>query len=157
MENKIRNLTQYRLKVERDGKSVVDMPGLLCLPGLLAAPRLSIAGMVVAPLLGYNIHLENEEGAEVNFEDTVRKAADTAIETATSAAKVIKEEIEKAFQAVSDDDPADAEETEASPETEEESAAAEASNEEIVEDLEKQVKEDDVPTIQVNPDESAEE
>lgn len=155
MENKIRNLTQYRLKVERNGKSVVDMPGLLCLPGLLAAPRLSIAGMVVAPLLGYNIHLENEEGAEVNLEDTVRKAADTAIETATSAAKAIKEEIEKAFQAVSDD-PADAEETEVSPEAEEESAAAEASNEEIVEDLEKQVKEDDVPTIQVNPDESAE-
>ena len=155
MENKIRNLTQYRLKVERNGKSVVDMPGLLCLPGLLAAPRLSIAGMVVAPLLGYNIHLENEEGAEVNLEDTVRKAADTAIETATSAAKAIKEEIEKAFQTVSDD-PADAEETEVSPEAEEESAAAEASNEEIVEDLEKQVKEDDVPTIQVNPDESAE-
>ena len=64
MENRniLQELTGYRLKVEREGKSVIDVPGILCLPGLLAAPRLGIAGMIAAPLLGYNVHLENGSG-----------------------------------------------------------------------------------------------
>ena len=66
MENKsiVHEVTRYRVKVKRDGKSVIDVPGILCLPGLLTAPRLSIAGMIAAPLLGYSVHLEDEYNAE---------------------------------------------------------------------------------------------
>ena len=89
MENRniLQELTGYRLKVEREGKSVIDVPGILCLPGLLAAPRLGIAGMIAAPLLGYNVHLENGSGKPVDIESAVRKAAEKVMDTAGTAAR----------------------------------------------------------------------
>ena len=120
MENRsfFQELSGYRVKVERNGKEIVNLPGILCLPGLLAAPRMSIAGLVAAPLLGCSVHLEHENGQEVNIETTMRKAAETVIDTASTAAKTVREEFEKAWQAVSADDPEEepeAEKTEAAP------------------------------------------
>ena len=66
-------LTGYRVKVERNGKEVVNIPGILCLPGLLTAPRLSIAGIIAAPLLGLDVHLENENGKAVDMEKEIKK------------------------------------------------------------------------------------
>ena len=139
MENKnwIQELTRYRVKVERDGKAVVDLPGILCLPALLAAPRAGIAGMIAAPLLGYNVHLESEDGKAVDLEAAVRDAAETAVKTAGDAARTIRDEIEQAWQAMSTADP------EAEEPAEEPEEAAEEPEEET-----------DTPPIRVNPDET---
>ena len=158
MENRniLQKLAQYRVKIERDGKSVADVPGIICLPGLLAAPRLSIAGMIAAPLLGYSMHLENEEGNAVNIENAIQKTAETVVETAASTARTVKEEIDKAWQALSADDP-ESDESKENVKSEEDISTQEVeSNQVIVEDLEKHEVED-IPTIHVNPDDSAQE
>ena len=134
-------LTGYRVKVEKDGKEIVNVPGILALPGLLAAPKASIIGMVAAPLLGCSIHLENENGREVDLAKAVKEAADTVVDTAATAAKTVKEEIEKAWDELSADDP------EGCPEGQE--------NEDDAADQTSTA--DDVPTIHVNPDDSEKE
>ena len=134
-------LTGYRVKVERDSREIVNVPGLLALPGLLVAPKLSIVGMIAAPLLGCSVHLENEGGKEIDIGKAVKEAADTVADTATAAAKTVKEEIEKAWDELSADDP------EGCPEGEEnEEDPADQTN-----------TEDDIPTIHVNPDDSEKE
>ena len=146
--NFFETLTQYRLKVEKDGKDVVNVPGLLALPGLLAAPKLSIAGLVAAPLLGLKVHLENENGDDVDVEDAVRKAAEAVKESVTTATKNIREEMDKAWEAMSADDP--------------EEDAAEGNDEDTAEKGAEPVggacgehEESDVPTIDVKSDDSA--
>ena len=145
MANKsfLESLTQYRLKVEKDGKSVVDVPSIFALPGLLLAPKLSIAGLVAAPLLGLKVHLENEDGKDVDVEGAVRKAADAVKETVSTATKTIKEEVDKAWESVSADDP----------EPNDESADESEDGQDIAENQE----ENDVPTIEVKSEDSAKE
>ena len=138
MKNIFDELTGYRVKVEKDGKEIVNVPGILALPGLLIAPKASIIGMVAAPLLGCSVHLENENGKEVDIGKAVKEAANTVVETATTAAKTVKEEIEKAWDDLSADDP------EGCPVGQEnEDDPADQSN-----------AEEDIPTIHVNPDDS---
>ena len=134
-------LTGYRVKVERDGKEILNVPGILALPIALAAPKASIIGTIAAPLLGCNIHLENGDGKEVDVGKAVKDAADTVADKAKTAAKTVREEIEKAWDDLSADDP------EECPEGKE--------NEDETDDQEKA--EDDVPTIKVNPEDSGEE
>ena len=59
--NIFEELTSYRVKIEKDGKELINVPGILALPGALIAPKASIIGTVAASLLGCNIHLENAE------------------------------------------------------------------------------------------------
>ena len=134
-------LTGYRVKVEREGREIVNVPGILALPGLLVAPKLSIAGMIAAPLLGCKIHLENEDSGEVDIGKAVKEAADTVADTAAAAARTVREEIEKAWEDLSADDP------EGCPEGEE--------NEEDPADQNNTG--DGIPTIHVNPDDSEKE
>lgn len=152
-KNLFDELTGYRVKVEKDGKELVNVPGLLVLPGALIAPKASIIGTVAASLLGCNIHLENADGRKVNVGEKVRNAANTVAETASTAAKTVREEMDKAWDALSADDP------EGCPLGEENEPDESASDEhpventveEIVEDLEKHEKED-IPVIHVeNP------
>ena len=56
-KNIIDELTAYRIKVEKDGREIVNVPGILALPGVLIAPKASIIGTVLASLLGCDIHL----------------------------------------------------------------------------------------------------
>ena len=157
MENKnfFQDLTRYRVKIEKDGKSVVDLPGIICLPGLLAAPRLSIAGIIAAPLLGYSVRLENKDGKTVDVENAVKKTAETIRETAAGTVRTIREEIDKAMQPASDNEP-ESEERKETADTEDAFNQATESIQDIAEDLEKH-KADDIPTIQVNPDDSSQE
>ena len=141
MKNIIDELTAYRLKVERDGKEIVNVPGILALPGILAAPKMSLIGTVAASLLGCDILLENEDGKKVDIAKTVKEAADTVVNTATRAAKTVREEIGKAWDELSADDP---EECPLGKENEEEPADQDST-------------EDDIPTIQVNPEDSEKE
>ena len=134
----IEELTGYRVKVKKDGKEIVNVPGILALPAALAAPKAGIIGMIAAPLLGCSVHLEDDNGKDVDVGKAVKEAADTVVETATTAAKTVKEEIEKAWNDLSADDP-------------EGCPVGEENNDDHA-DREKA--EDDVPTIQVNPDDS---
>lgn len=147
MEKKsiFQELTDYRVKVERDGKEIINIPGIFCLPGLLIAPKMSIAGLVAAPLLGCSIHLESEDGQEADLEKTVRKAAEAVMETANTAVKTVREEMEKAWQDLSAEDEPETEDTA------EEPARENASDPESAEEPEK---EKEIPTIHVNPDDS---
>ena len=83
----------------------------------------------------------------------VQEVAETVVDTAKTAAKTVKEEIDKAWDAVSADDPEGCPVGEENAE-EEKTSAEDVSNESIVEDLKKQEK-PDVPTIQVNPKDEA--
>ena len=101
MKNVIDELTAYRLKVAKDGREIVNVPGILALPGMLVAPKVSIIGTVAASLLGCDIHLENENGKNVDIGKAVKDAAGTVADTA----KTVKKEIEKAWDELSADDP----------------------------------------------------
>ena len=131
MKNILDELTGYRVKVEHEGKEIVNVPGLLCLPGLLVAPKLSIAGIFAAPLLKYNIHLENAAGKTVDVGKKAQEAAEAVIDTAKKSARTVKEEIDKAWETVSADDP-------------EECPAGEENE---------NGQENEIPVIAVNPDE----
>ena len=152
-KNLIEELTSYRVKVEKDGKEIVNIPSIIALPGVLMAPKVSIIGTVAASLLGCSIHVENDKGTAVDVSERIRKATDTLADTA----KTVREEIGKAWDAMSADDPegcpAGEENADENPAEAQKPAAEEFSNEDIVEDLKKQEK-PDIPTIQVNPDDS---
>ncbi len=138
MKNMIDELTAYRLKVARDGKEIVNVPGILALPGVLMAPKMSIIGTVAASLLGCDIHLENEDGKKVDIGKTVKEVAETVADKAATAAKTVGEEIGKAWDELSADDP---EECPFGEENEEEPAGRNGA-------------EEDSPVIQVKPDDS---
>ena len=141
MKSIIDELTAYRLKVARDGKEIVNVPGILALPGVLAAPKISIIGTIAASLLGCDIHLENESGKNVDIGKAVKDVAGTVADTATTAAKTVRKEFEKAWDELSADDP------EGCPLGEE--------NEE--EPSDQNSAEEDTPIIQVKPDDSEKE
>ena len=137
----IDELTAYRLKIAKNGKEIVNVPGILALPGALIAPKMSIIGTVAASLLGCDIHLENADGKKVYVSKAVKDAADTVADTAKTVAKSVRDEIDKAWDELSADDP---EECPLGEENEEEPAGQDSA-------------EDDSPTIQAKPDDSEEE
>ena len=153
MKSIIEELTSYRVKVEKDGKEIMNAPSIIALPVALIAPRASIIGTVAASLLGCKVHLENEDGKTVDIGKAVKDAADTVVDVASTAAKTVKEEMDKAWDALSADDPegcpvGEENEPETSTPGEE---SKEETEEEVVEELEKH-EADDVPTIKVeNP------
>ena len=137
MKNVIDELTAYRLKVAKNGREIVNIPGILALPGVLVAPKLSIIGTVAASLLGCDIHLESESGKDVNIGKAVKDAAGTVADTA----KTVREEISKAWDELSADDP------EGCPLGEE--------NEE--ESVDQDIAEGEIPVIHAKPDHSEKE
>jgi len=98
-ENKARNLFQklcsYRLRIDRNGKTVVNWSSLFSLACLILAPHMSIAGIVLSLILGYHISLETDE-VDGDLEERIRQAADTVKRTATAAARTVRDEVEKA-------------------------------------------------------------
>ena len=147
----LEELASYRVKVEREGKEIVNVPGIIALPVALLAPKASIIGAIAAPLLGCNIHLENGDGKEIDVGKTVKDAADTVMDTAATAARSMKEEIEKAWDALSADDPEGCPEGQEN--AEEETPEQPAPQEEAP--VQAPPKEE-VPTIHVNPEDSEE-
>ena len=102
MENKsnkamglFQKLCSYRLRIDRNGKTVVNWSSLFSLACLILAPHMSIAGIILSLILGYHINLEADE-ADGEFEERVRQAADTVKKTAAAAARTVRDEVEKA-------------------------------------------------------------
>lgn len=159
MKSMIDELMGYRVKLEKDGRDIFNIPGILALPGVLLAPKASIIGTVAASLLGCNIHLENEKGKAVDVGEKVRKAADTVADTAKTAAKRVREEMDKAWEAVSADDPEGCPEGEENEEEPAEDTSGGDSVEhrvEVVVEKPEKPDTDDIPIIEVKSDDSAE-
>ncbi len=142
-------LIGYRVKVERDGREIVNVPGILALPGLLMAPKAGMIGMIAAPLLGCSIHLEHEDGKEVDVGKAVKDVADTVADTAAATARTVKEQVEKAWDALYADDPEECAEGKENEEDEENPADQNGTEEDPAD---QNNTEDDIPTIHVNPD-----
>ena len=154
MGNIVKDLTGYRLKINRNGKEVVNVPGILCVPGVLAAPKISVIGMLAAPLLGCDIRLEKERRKELDFAESVQKAAESVMDTAKKNMKTITEEMRKAWEAVSAEDPAE-DPADSAPVQKESSAehdtqaAAESTSDVWSSDVP-----EEIPSIEVKPDSS---
>ena len=133
MKSFMDELTGYRVKIDRDGKDLLNVPGILALPAALIAPKASILGTIAASLLGCSIHLEGSDGKEVDVGEKVRKTAETVAETAGNVAKTVREEVEKAWESVSADYP--------------EECPVGEENEENGE-----IPEDEIPTVEVKPE-----
>ena len=102
MENKsskalglFQKLCSCRLRIDRNGKTVVNWSSLFSLACLILAPHMSIAGIILSLILGYHINLETDE-EDGELEERVRKAADTVKKTAAAAARTVRDEVEKA-------------------------------------------------------------
>jgi len=139
----VEELLGYRVKVERDGKEIFNVPGILALPGLLFSPKMSAFGIIAAPLLGCNIHLENEDGKEVDMGKAVQDAAETVISTAKATMKKVEEAVNQAWETVSEEAPEE--------KPEDKDTAAEKPTKDVTEAPEKA---DDGTSIPVKPDDS---
>ena len=110
VRNLIDDLAGYRVKVEREGKEVVNIPGILALPGVLVAPKMSLVGMIAAPLLGCSVRVENakkeaEAARRAEAEKKAQDAADAILDMANKTVRPIVKEFSKAWESVSADDP----------------------------------------------------
>ena len=110
VRNFIDDLAGYRVKVEREGKEVVNSPGILALPGVLVAPKMSLVGMIAAPLLGCSVRVENakkeaEAARRAEAEKKAQDAADAILDMAKKTVRTIEKEFSKAWESVSADDP----------------------------------------------------
>lgn len=135
MENKnfLQELAEYRVRIERNGREIVNIPGILCLPGLLAAPKMSIAGLAAASLLGCSVHMGHEEEKEkADLEQAVKNAAETVMNRVGATAKTVAEQFEKAWQDMTAADESGADEAE------EKTAQEEESGRVVVEEPEKE-------------------
>ena len=110
VRNFIDDLAGYRVKVELEGKEVVNIPGILALPGVLVAPKMSPVGMIAAPLLGCSVRVENakkeaEAAKRAEAEKKAQDAADAILDMAKKTVRTIEKEFSKAWESVSADDP----------------------------------------------------
>ena len=110
VRNLIDDLAGYRVKVEREGKEVVNIHGILALPGVLVAPKMSLVGMIAAPLLGCSVRVENakkeaEAARRAEAEKKAQDAADAILDMAKKTVRTIEKEFSKAWESVSADDP----------------------------------------------------
>ena len=90
----LRKLYHFRLKVYRKGQPVVNVSSLFSLACLLYAPFLTLGGIAVSLLLGYQIRFENETD-DGELEETIRKAAQTVKKGAVNAADSLRKEFNK--------------------------------------------------------------
>lgn len=163
MENKnvIQKLYNYRFKVDRKGKTIVNVSSLFGLACLLFAPHMTIAGVVVSLILGYHIGIESEND-DTDIGERVRQAADTVRRTATSAAKSIRDEVQKAPVRQEPQDAASRSAQEKPAEIPVTKSGSVKAAEEIVEDLSRyqtaySAVAGSVPTLEVHEEEKPEE
>ena len=84
-KNILQKLYNYRLKIDRNGKTILNFSSLFSLACLIFAPHMTIAGLILSLVLGYHINLETEQNDE-RLEDTFRQAAETVRKTGSKTA-----------------------------------------------------------------------
>ena len=94
-KNILQKLYDFRVKVDRKGKPVVNVSSIFAAACLIFAPHMTIAGIVLSLILGYQIRVENEDG-DGQIEEQIRKAAMNVKNGVTGAAKSIQKEFNRA-------------------------------------------------------------
>lgn len=132
-KNFLQKMYHLRLKVDKQGKPIVNVSSIFGLACLIFAPHMTIVGIIAALLLGYQFKVESEDMDDAELEERIRKAAQNVKTGAMTAAKSIQTEINKArTRGASEPAPAAAQKTEEKPAAVREAAA---SNEELLRDL----------------------
>ena len=84
-------LYRTRLKVTKDGETIINLSALFSIISLLCAPWLVVIGGIVALVLGYKFAIDrNGLGFEQSFDNVIRNAAGnvkSAVESVTDQKK----------------------------------------------------------------------
>ena len=141
---KVRNFFQkmyhFRVKVDKQGKPIVNVSSLFGLACLLFAPHMTLVGVIAALVMGYSIHFETEDMDDKELEERFRKAAQNVKNGAMNAAKSIQNEINKA-RAQNTQAPTAQEAAKAAEEIAKSVQETAGNNAEILKDLESRVSE----------------
>ena len=93
-KNFLQKMYNFRVKVDRKGKPIVNVSSIFGLACLIFAPHMTIVGVAAALILGYQIHFESEDD-NGEIEERIRKAAENVKSGVTGAAKSIQKEINR--------------------------------------------------------------
>ena len=92
----LQKMYHFRVKVDKQGKPIVNVSSIFGLACLLFAPHMTIVGVLASLLLGYQIRFESEDMDDAELEERIRRAAQNVKNGAMTAAKSIQTEISKA-------------------------------------------------------------
>ncbi len=99
-ENKVidilKKIYHFRMKVDKQGKPIINVSAAFGLVCLVFAPKLTAASVILSLILGYQYRFESEDMEDPEVEARIRKAADNVKNGATAAVRSIQEEIGKA-------------------------------------------------------------
>ena len=96
VKNFFQKMYHFRVKVDKQGKPIVNVSSLFGLACLLFAPHMTLVGVIAALVMGYSIHFETEDMDDKELEERFRKAAQNVKTGAMNAARSIQNEINKA-------------------------------------------------------------
>ena len=135
VKNFFQKMYHFRVKVDKQGKPIVNVSSLFGLACLLFAPHMTLVGVIAALVMGYSIHFETEDMDDKELEERFRKAAQNVKNGAMNAAKSIQNEINKA-RAQNTQAPTAQEAEKAAEEILQKAQEAAVDNAEILKDLE---------------------
>lgn len=96
VKNFLQKMYRFRVKVDKQGKSIINVSSIFGLFALIFAPHVTIIGTIAALLMGYQFRFESEDMDDKELEERIRKAAMNVKSGAVSAVKSIQTEISKA-------------------------------------------------------------
>ena len=137
-KNFLQKMYNLRLKVDKQGKPIVNVSSIFGLACLLFAPHMTIAGIAISLILGYQIHFESEED-DGEMEEKIRRAAMNVKAGVAGAAKSIQNEINRAREERAN--AAAQPRNEAAPKQAEAPRQQEPGNDELLRELEERAKE----------------
>lgn len=137
-KNFLQKMYNLRLKVDKQGKPIVNVSSIFGLACLLFAPHMTIAGIAISLILGYQIHFESEED-DGEMEERIRRAAMNVKAGVAGAAKSIQNEINRAREEKAN--AAAQPRNEAAPKQAEAPRQQEPGNDELLRELEERAKE----------------
>ena len=102
MENKgkaknfLQKMYHFRVKVDKQGKPIVNVSSIFGIACLLFAPHMTLIGLIASLLMGYSVRFESEDMDDAELEERIRRAAQNVKNGAMGAARSIQSEISKA-------------------------------------------------------------
>ncbi len=92
----LKKIYHFRMKVDKQGKPIINVSAAFGLVCLVFAPKLTAASVILSLILGYQYRFESEDMEDPEVKARIRKAADNVKNGATAAVRSIQEEIGKA-------------------------------------------------------------